>query len=220
MSHAVAMRVFTALIPDDATRDRLAAIAERLRAWDLPATWVDPADYHLTLRFHGDVDDHGADFLPHAIEDVAGGVPRPDLRLIGLGATGTRGMGEGCVPRMIYAAVGDPANWCQGVHNDLGNCLDEVPERGFKPHITLCRPLPMSPAAHAAVPAFRHWPHLLEAHGQADWGPCIGEAIELQAGPAPYRVLARWELPKPASSRYPAKALPPGVRLPGATVLP
>jgi 2'-5' RNA ligase len=49
-------RLFFALMPDDATRARLAAAAEALRASHsgLRARWINPARYHATLHFLGD----------------------------------------------------------------------------------------------------------------------------------------------------------------------
>ncbi len=49
-------RLFFALMPDDATRARLAATAEALRASHsgLRARWINPARYHATLLFLGD----------------------------------------------------------------------------------------------------------------------------------------------------------------------
>jgi 2'-5' RNA ligase len=49
-------RLFFALMPDDATRERLAAVAVRLRAArpGLRARWIHPDRYHATLHFLGD----------------------------------------------------------------------------------------------------------------------------------------------------------------------
>ena len=49
-------RLFFALMPDDATRTRLAAAAETLRARHsgLRARWINPSRYHATLHFLGD----------------------------------------------------------------------------------------------------------------------------------------------------------------------
>ena len=167
------MNHFLAFSLDSATRDRLGAIAERLRAWDLPAAWIHPDDYHITIRFLGALDDDEVQLLPTLIDDVAGSIRRPSLRLVGLGATGTRGHGLAAVPRGIFAAVADDDHACAGLHRDVGDCLDEQPLSDFLPHVTLCRPHPQA----AQGQLFRDWPHVLEAHGVADWGTCTVESL-------------------------------------------
>jgi 2'-5' RNA ligase len=188
------VNTFIALLPDDATRDRLQAVAERLAAWGLPAHWSDPADYHLTLLFVGDVSEEDRQFLPAAVDDVAQAIAAdpPSLRLTGLGATGTRQQSGTIVPRQVFAAVADPTAVCTAWHGDLSACVDEPPSRAFIPHVTLGRPAPVA----MDLPLFRDWPHLLEAHGVADWGPFTVEAVALlqsQRGVVPrYRALERW----------------------------
>jgi 2'-5' RNA ligase len=187
------MHHFLALRPDGATRDRLAAVADRLRAWDLPASWTHPDDYHLTVRFLGDLSTEDADFIPAAIDDVANSAQRPVLRLAGLGATGARGSGIQTTPRAVFAAVEDLQHVCEGLHRDLGDCLEETSRSPFVPHLTLCRPQPTPQRG----PLFRDWPHLLEAHGLADWGPCTVDALVLycSTGAQPrYHALAVWGL--------------------------
>ncbi len=187
------MHHFLALRPDGATRDRLAAISDRLRAWELPATWTHPDDLHLTVAFLGHLDDDEAALIPAAIDDVARSIRRPSLQLAGLGASGSRGAGLQTVPRAVFAAVADPAGICTDVHRDLAECLEQRPDATYRPHVTLCRPLPHAPAGQL----FRDWPHLLEAHGLADWGPCTIEALVLYRATERrprYEELTRWQV--------------------------
>ena len=170
------MNHFLALSPDHATRDRLQRVADRLRAWGLPATWTHPDDYHLTVLFLGTLDDDAASWIPAAIDDVATSIRPPSLQLAGLGASGTRG---NTVPRTVYVAATDGAGFCSDLHRDLCDCLEEAPVTSYIPHLTLCRPQPVSAREQANAPLFRDWPHLLEAHGIADWGPCVVDALVL-----------------------------------------
>lgn len=188
------MNHFLALRPDHATRDRLQQIAERLRAWELPASWVHPDDYHLTTLFLGELDDQAASFIPAAIDDVANSLQVPALRLAGLGASGTRGQ---TVPRTVYVAAADPDGFCGDLHRDLCDCLEESPKSPFTPHLTLCRPQPVSAREQANAPLFRDWPHLLEAHGLADWGACTVDALVLYRSTTRtprYEEVASWRL--------------------------
>src|SRR4051812_13252402 len=109
---------FLALRLADEPRDRLTIVSERLQAWQLPASWVHPDDYHLTLAFLGRVDPDEARFLPHVVADVAGSLRRPRLRFSGLGAFGGR-----TEPRVVFAALEDPEAACAGMHLDLCEAL-------------------------------------------------------------------------------------------------
>ncbi len=188
------MNHFLALRPDGATRDRLHQVAERLRAWDLPATWTHPEDYHLTVLYLGDLDETAASWIAPAIADVAASIRQPSLQLAGLGASGTRGQ---TVPRTVYAAALDQAGMCYDLHRDLCDCLDDQPQTHFTPHLTICRPQPVTRREQAAAPLFRDWPHLLEANGQADWGACVVEALVLYRSTTRtprYAEVTRWRL--------------------------
>ena len=98
------------------------------------ARWIDPENYHLTLRFIGDIDDA----LAHEIADVLGRVHRQafDLRLDGLTSFGGR------KPRAVVAAVAPagPLLELQAEHDRLLQRLGLEPEgRKYTPHVTLAR---------------------------------------------------------------------------------
>jgi 2'-5' RNA ligase len=188
------MNTFLALRLADAPRDRLAQVAERLRAWNLPAAWVHPEDYHLTLLFLGRLSADETSMLPAAVDLVASSLRRPRLRFAGLGATGGR-----TEPRVVYAACADAAGGCADMHLDLSDALGMKPEaRPFLPHVTVCRPKTATPREVREQPLMRDWPHLLEAHGQADWGDCETTHLVLYRsepeGATRYRELASWPL--------------------------
>lgn len=185
------MNHFLALKLADAPRDRLAQVAERLQAWELPAAWVDPDDYHLTVAFLGKLDDDEAHVLPSAIELVASGLRRPELRFSGIGAAGGRSE-----PRSVFAALSDIESRCADIHLDLCDALDLTRDQPFAPHVTICHPR-RAGAWQSPTPG-RTWSDLFLAHGLADWGTC--ETTDLvfyrrRAGPGSrYEVLADWPL--------------------------
>src|ERR1700716_1069004 len=75
-------RIFTGLeLPLDVAQS-LAMLRGGLQG----ARWIDPADYHVTLRFIGDVDDT----LAREVASLLGKVSRPplELRLDGLSSFG------------------------------------------------------------------------------------------------------------------------------------
>src|SRR6476620_7456284 len=117
-------RLFTALeIPADVQQS-----LSFLRGGVPGARWIDPQNYHLTLRFIGDIDDA----LAHD------GVSRMafDLRVDGLTAFG------GNKPRAIVAAAAPTRQLLelQAEHERLMRRIGLEPEgRKYTPHVTLAR---------------------------------------------------------------------------------
>jgi 2'-5' RNA ligase len=123
-------RLFTALeIP--------AALAESLSMLrgGLPgARWIDPENYHMTLRFIGDVDDA----LARDIASVLGQVRRSgfEMRFNGLSSFGGR------KPRAVVASAmpSQSVMELQAEHERLMQRVGLEPEgRKFTPHVTLAR---------------------------------------------------------------------------------
>jgi 2'-5' RNA ligase len=123
-------RLFTAVeIPED-VGETLAMLRGGLPG----ARWIDRDNYHLTLRFIGDIDDR----LARDIAFMLGGVERApfELRLEGLASFGGR------KPRAVFAAVGpSPAlHELQAEHERLMQRVGLEPEgRKYSPHVTLAR---------------------------------------------------------------------------------
>jgi RNA 2',3'-cyclic 3'-phosphodiesterase len=124
------IRLFTGLeIPPD-----LADALALLRGGLPGARWIDAENYHLTLRFIGDIDDA----LAHEVAMMLGQVRRPcfDLRLGSLMAFGGR------KPRALVASVEQslPLTELQAEQERLLQRLGLEPEgRKFTPHVTLAR---------------------------------------------------------------------------------
>jgi 2'-5' RNA ligase len=123
-------RLFTGVeIPSDVGQ----ALAS-LRGGLPGARWIDPDNYHLTLRFIGDVDDVTA----HEVADMLGRVKRGgfELYLEGLTSFGGR------KPRAVVAAVA-PARALLDVQAEQERLMQRIglePEgRKFMPHVTLAR---------------------------------------------------------------------------------
>ena len=123
-------RLFTALeVPRDA------ALSLSLLRGGIPgARWIDVENYHLTLRFIGDVDGHLADEIAHGLDRVHR--PSFDLLLSGVGAFGSR------KPHAIYAAA-RPSPELTALQAEIDRICTRAgapsDQRKFVPHVTLAR---------------------------------------------------------------------------------
>jgi 2'-5' RNA ligase len=122
-------RLFTALeIPAEIGHSMV-----QLRGGLPGARWIDPENYHLTLRFIGDIDDRLAD----EIAALLGQVERRKftLRIEGLDSFG------GNKPRVVVATVPPVAELVelQAEHERIMQRVGLQPERKYKPHVTLAR---------------------------------------------------------------------------------
>jgi len=98
------------------------------------ARWIDPENYHLTLRFIGDVDDVVAREVAFMLRKVNRAAF--DLRLQGLSSFGGR------KPRAVVAAIAPTPSLLdlQAEHERLMQRLGLEPEgRKYTPHVTLAR---------------------------------------------------------------------------------
>jgi 2'-5' RNA ligase len=123
-------RLFTAIeVPRDV------AMQLSLLRGGLPgARWVDPANYHLTLRFIGDVDM----VVAEAAAETLARIDRTSFQvsITGIGALGTR------KPTAIVAtiALSPPLMELQAEHERLMQRIGLPPEgRKYTPHVTLAR---------------------------------------------------------------------------------
>lgn len=123
-------RLFTALeIPRDA------ALSLSLLRGGLPgARWIDVENYHLTLRFIGDIEGHVADEVANALDRVRR--PGFDLTLSGVGAFGSK------KPHSVYAGV-RPSPELNALQGEIDRICNRVgapsDQRKFTPHVTLAR---------------------------------------------------------------------------------
>lgn len=123
-------RLFTGLeIPPD-VRMRLSLLRGGLRS----ARWIDPENYHITLRFIGDIDDRTADEVVAMLDSVRR--TEVPVRLSGLGAFGSR------KPHSIWARV-EPSPALLELQAEQERLLQRIglPAEGrkFTPHVTVAR---------------------------------------------------------------------------------
>lgn len=123
-------RLFTAIeIPQDVAR-RLSALRGGLPG----ARWIDPENYHLTLRFIGDIDAP----LANDIAELLGHIRRAPFELA-IDGLGTFGGGK---PRAVFARI--PASAAlMALQAEQERLIRRAgmpaEERKFTPHVTLAR---------------------------------------------------------------------------------
>jgi 2'-5' RNA ligase len=139
-------RLFTALeIPAE-----IAFPLSLLRGGLPGARWIEPENYHITLRFIGDIEEPMADEVADALMRVDR--PRFDIALKGLDAFGSK------KPHSIFAgATMSPAlRELQAEHERIMQRIGLDPERRkFTPHVTLARVKGASQSDIAAYLALR-----------------------------------------------------------------
>jgi 2'-5' RNA ligase len=124
-------RLFTALeIPSDV------AMQLSFLKGGLPgARWIDPENYHVTLRFVGDIDGRTADEITAALDRVY--KPVFSLRLSGLDC-----FASGRAPHSLFARV-EPTPALielQAEHERIMQRIGLAPEaRRYTPHVTIAR---------------------------------------------------------------------------------
>ena len=186
-------RLFTALeIPRDA------ALSLSLLRGGLPgARWVDVENYHLTLRFFGDVEGHVADEIANALDRVRR--PSFSLNLAGVGAFGSK------KPHSIWAGVtaSPDLTALQADIERISQRLGLPPDpRKFVPHVTIARLRNSSPRDVAAY---------LSARGNFAATPFrVGRFVLMSSrdsiGGGPYVIEEAWPLQGPDGHRHPGTA--------------
>jgi len=131
------MRLFIALHLPDKERLRIHAAAGPLRDAGYPVRWLDPDQYHLTLKFLGEVRSELVPVAEGVVERVAHATKEFPVSITGFGAFPTIRR-----PSVIWLGV-DPCPSLRCLKQDLEWGLAahgfERETRAFHPHITLGR---------------------------------------------------------------------------------
>jgi len=123
-------RLFTAIeIPTD-----IALSLSMLRGGLPGARWIDPENYHITLRFIGDIDGRTADEIVAAFSRVERAPMQ--IRIRGLDAFG------GNKPHSLFASI-EPNAALAGLQGELERMMQRIglkaEGRRYVPHVTLAR---------------------------------------------------------------------------------
>jgi 2'-5' RNA ligase len=150
---------------------------------------VDTDNFHITLKFLGDVEDQRAEEIGASLGAAVADIDAFDIALRGLGAFPTP-----LRPRVIWAGVDAGERWLAAIANAVERSLAPLgfpaEARGFSAHVTLGR-----------VREPRRDPALTEA---------LARAVDVELGSArvDHVVLMRSQL-SPRGARYSALAVVP-----------
>jgi 2'-5' RNA ligase len=131
------VRLFVALNLPKKERERIHRAARPLREHELPVRWVPADNYHLTLKFLGEVRPERVDLIAKVLVRVAAGCAPFPANFGGFGAFPTIRR-----PRVLWLGVEPtPALRClkQDVEWALADLGFERETRAFHPHLTLGR---------------------------------------------------------------------------------
>lgn len=132
------MRLFVAVDPSGASRERLAATMARLRSLAPSAKWIGEGEFHVTLAFLGEVE---AARVPAITASLAGAASQLDGFELGVGGGGTFGPRRSA--HVLWAGITAGASPLAAVQRDVTAALvphGYQPEaRPFTPHVTLAR---------------------------------------------------------------------------------
>ncbi len=124
-------RLFVGLSLPDSLRGHLARLCHGLPG----ARWVNPENFHLTLRFIGDVNRHGA-------ADIDGTLQRVQVAPFLLSFQGLGTFGQGRNTRAVWARA-NPAGELTHLQGKIESAVvraGQPPEaRKFIPHVTIAR---------------------------------------------------------------------------------
>jgi len=96
--------------------------------------WGDPANWHLTFVFLGDVDPGTIDALT---DRLAAAAARHEPTRVATGGLG--GFPSSTRARVAWYGVGDPEARLRALADDVGRAVDLDPDRPFNAHVTLGR---------------------------------------------------------------------------------
>ncbi len=180
-------RLFLALeIPYDAT------LSLSLLRGGLPgARWIDTENYHLTLRFFGDIDGHAADEIASALDRIHR--PSFQLQLAGTGVFGSK------KPHTLWAGIAASPD-LTALQGDIERTSQRLglsaDPRKYSPHVTLAR---LRDVAAVEVAAW------LSARGNFKTPPfSVSRFVMMSArssiGGGPYIIEESWALMAPVAS--------------------
>lgn len=132
------IRTFVAIPIVEAWEHYLAGLSRDLAALVRGVSWVKPGNFHMTVRFLGDLGESGASRVGDAVARGVEGAGAPHAALGGLGAFPSLGR-----PRTLWVGIGQGEPELQALARRVNAAIDEAgfekADKPFRPHLTLGR---------------------------------------------------------------------------------
>ncbi|WP_418790654.1 RNA 2',3'-cyclic phosphodiesterase [Phosphitispora sp. TUW77] len=138
-------RCFIAIdLPGDLKKD-LARVQAEMRSWPVRVKWVEEQNFHLTLKFLGDIDRPFLKEISSSLEKVSLQHQKFSFSISGLGAYPSLSR-----PKVIWAGVRDNKKCLYRIWTDIESEMVKLglpaEKRKFSPHLTLGRVKELMPA--------------------------------------------------------------------------
>ena len=150
------VRAFIAVEFSAATVNRISAAMEQLKPRIVGIRWVAPANYHLTLKFLGNVDESQIETIGHALANALHPFQRFTINAKGLGVFPSVKR-----PRVLWVGlVGSPlTTLAVAVETALVPLGFPREEKAFTPHLTIGRWRQTERADRMLGEELRSWSH-------------------------------------------------------------
>ncbi|MCX7591992.1 MAG: RNA 2',3'-cyclic phosphodiesterase [Kiritimatiellae bacterium] len=149
------IRAFVGVEVGEEVRRSVAQLQTHLKRFSGSAKWVDPASFHLTLVFYGEIPEETVQLLSAALDNVATLVKPFDCCISGVGF-----FGPAAAPRVLWAGIRDGVDelarlqeLLTGESRRIGLVVED---RAFAPHLTVAR-FRVPRAAACLPPQLKRW---------------------------------------------------------------
>jgi len=131
-------RTFVALLLPEDWMDYLAKLSRDLASGTSGLSWVKPENFHMTVRFLGDLGDSGVRRVCDTVTEAAAPLPAPRARLGDLGAFPNLAR-----PRVLWLGFAEGGPELETTGKSVNDALRKAgfgpPDKPFRPHLTLAR---------------------------------------------------------------------------------
>ena len=138
MGNQKIIRTFAAICLDEEIRDRISELQAYVKKFASDVKWVEPANFHVTLKFLGDVTTAGITYVQNALDEVGTKFSAFDLTVAGTGVFPTLKR-----PRIVWVGVKNGREQLSvlagAVEDALVKAGFEKEEKPFRSHITIGR---------------------------------------------------------------------------------
>ncbi|WP_162523530.1 RNA 2',3'-cyclic phosphodiesterase [Calorimonas adulescens] len=132
------MRAFVAINFPEYIKEEIKGVQDSLKPHVKSARWTRPGNFHLTLKFLGEIDRIQKESACAAIKQVCADMLPFEIEFDGLGYFGTQGD-----MKVVWIGLNGGIEEIMFLHNNIEKTFKDSgfpsDKKGFKPHITIAR---------------------------------------------------------------------------------